>query len=59
MEISDSLCIDTESEGPDARDCVGVDEELGVGDKIPDELFSVKLSGDQSLDAKLSSGVGR
>ena len=44
----------TESEGPDASDYVGVDGELGVGDKIPDELYSGKLSGDQSLDANFS-----
>ena len=54
MGISDSPCVDTESEGPDASDCIGVDEELGVGDKISDELYSGKLLGDRSLDAKLS-----
>ena len=54
MGISDSPCVDTELEGPDASDCVGVDEKLSVGDKIQDELYSGKLSGDRSLDAKLS-----
>ena len=54
MGISDSPCIDTESEGPDVSDCVGVNEKLGVGDKIPDELYPGKLSGDRSLDAKFS-----